>query len=36
MAHSKDKGHDGKKKRKKKEKTKLEGQKPVLHTRVQT
>ncbi|HET6454451.1 MAG TPA: hypothetical protein VFI02_08610 [Armatimonadota bacterium] len=31
MAHSKDRGHDGKKKRKKKEKTKLLVEKPVAH-----
>jgi len=36
MAHSKDRGKDGKKKRKKKEKPKLEGHKDVLHPRIQT
>jgi hypothetical protein len=36
MAHSKDRGNDGKKKRKKKEKVKLEAQKAVVHTRIQT
>ena len=34
MAHSKDRGHDGKKKRKKKETAKLEAQKSLLHPRV--
>ena len=31
MAHSKDRGNDGKKKRKKKEKTKFLVEKPVTH-----
>ena len=31
MAHSKDRGHDGKKKRKKKEKPKLLAEKQVTH-----
>ena len=31
VAHSKDRGHDGKKKRKKKEKPKLLTEKPVTH-----
>lgn len=34
MAHSKDRGRDGKTKRKKKEKRKLEAQKGVLHPRI--
>ena len=34
MAHSKDRGQDGKRKRKKKEKTRPEVQGGILHTRV--
>jgi len=34
MAHSKDRGKDGKKRRKKKEKPKFEAHKDILHPRI--
>jgi len=36
MAHSKDRGKDGKKRRKKKEKPKLEARKDLMHPRIHT
>jgi len=36
MAHSKDRGRDGKKKRKKKDKHKIEVEKGLLHPRIHT